>query len=75
MPNTRPRHRNKDYESLFKEAERQGWVIQRTKKNHFRLLCPSECGQHIVVASSTPSDHRSLRNVRSRMRECERTKI
>ena len=75
MASTRPRHRDSDYESLFQVAERQGWRIETTKKNHFRLLCPSECGQHIVIASSTPSDHRGLRNVRSQMRKCERNGI
>ena len=75
MPNSRPRHRDKDYESLFKKAESQGWRISKTKANHFRLRCPSGCGEHSITAPSTPSDHRALKNLTARMRKCERSVI
>lgn len=75
MTSDRPRHKNKDFEALFEEAVRHGWRIERTRNQHFRLLCPSECGQHIAIAPSTPSDRRSLRNLRSAMRKCARSGI
>ena len=75
MANSRPRHRDKDYESLFQKAERNGWRVSKTRKNHFRLQCPSECGKHTITAPSTPSDHRALKNFKASMRKCERSVI
>ena len=75
MANSRPRHKNKDFESLLQQAERNGWRIRQTKKQHFRLQCPPECGQHHLTAPSTPSDHRAIKNFRAGMRKCERSVI
>jgi hypothetical protein len=51
---------------LVREAERQGWRVEPTKSGHWRFYAPD--GEHIVHASGTPSDHRSLDNLVAQMR-------
>lgn len=55
----------KDYRSLFRLAEAQGWEHTRTGKDHHRFVSPEGT---IVVTSGTPSDKRSLENFRADMR-------
>ena len=73
MAKARPRHKDKDCEDVLQAAERGGWRVRQTKKQHFRLQCPPECGQHHLTMPSTPSDHRAMKNFRSAMRKCERS--
>jgi len=54
----------KDMKRLIQAAEAAGWVVSRTKKNHLKFKAPSGA---IVIASSTPSDHRSLKNTRAEL--------
>jgi hypothetical protein len=56
----------KDFSALVKEAEGQGWRVQRTKKGHWRLLAPDGVG--IVIAAGTPSDRRGFDNTVASMR-------
>ena len=58
-----------DLERLLRQASASGWRVARTRGGHWRLLYPNG---GIVVLSSTPSDHRALRNVRAQMRRAER---
>jgi hypothetical protein len=57
----------KEYRKLVKEAVRQGWRLEETKKG-FRLLAPNGVGA--VTIDTTESDkRRAFRNTVSRMRQ------
>ena len=58
-----------DLKQQLRQAEAHGWQVTRTRNGHWRLLHP---GGGIVVMSSSPSDHRALRNMRAQMRRAER---
>jgi hypothetical protein len=55
----------KDYRSLFRLAEAQGWEHTRTGKDHHKFVSPSG---EIVVTSGTPSDRRALDNFRAQLK-------
>ncbi len=73
MAAARPRHKDKDSEAILRDAEQAGWRVRKTKKQHYRLQCPPECGQHHITMPSTPSDRRAMKNFKSGMRKCERS--
>ncbi len=50
---------------LTKRAIEQGWRVETTGGKHLRWLSPTG---GIPISSSTPSDHRALRNHLSLMR-------
>ena len=52
---------------IIRAAKKQGFVVQRTKKGHLQFIPPDKT-KPIVVASGTPSDHRELQNLLSRLR-------
>jgi hypothetical protein len=54
-----------DYRKLLKCAERQGFGIRMTHKGHFRIDAPNG---GCCFTSSTPSDVRAIRNLRSELR-------
>lgn len=54
-----------DTDDLLELAEEQGWKIDRTGKNHYKLTSPE--GQ-IVGHSGTPSDHRAILNFRAELK-------
>jgi predicted RNA binding protein YcfA (HicA-like mRNA interferase family) len=56
----------KELKEIVKSAENQGWRVERTKKGHLKFLAPDH--ENIVVAAGTPSDHRALTNLVSRLR-------
>lgn len=55
---------------LLKAAESMGWEARRTRGGHVSLR--KQGVNEIVVASGTPSDHRSALNTISQMRRAER---
>lgn len=55
-----------DVTELLKEARRQGWHVERTKRGHWQCFAPD--GVTIVVISGTPSDRRSLIKAIAEMR-------
>ena len=57
----------KDTKELLKEAEGQGWRIEKTKGGHWRVFSPDGAG--IVYVASTPSDHRGFKNTIAKMRQ------
>jgi predicted RNA binding protein YcfA (HicA-like mRNA interferase family) len=57
-----------DWRVFERELRAEGWRIEQTKKNHIKLFSPH--GNCIVLASSTPSDHRALENVKAAVRRC-----
>lgn len=56
---------NKELAKLMKLAIKQGWRVELTKKCHVKFYIP---GGQIIVAASTPSDPRSIKNLRSQLR-------
>jgi predicted RNA binding protein YcfA (HicA-like mRNA interferase family) len=60
----------RDLARLLRDAEERGWTVHRTRGGHVRLKHP---GGGLVVASSTPSDWREVRNTVARMARAERT--
>ena len=55
----------KDVESLVRLLLREGWCFHRGRK-HGRLTPPSGCS--FVTVSCSPSDRRTLLNLRSQVR-------
>ncbi len=51
--------------SLARAAHRAGWSITLTGTGHLRWESPDGT---VVITPSTPSDHRSSRNSRARLR-------
>lgn len=57
-----------DMRDLFIEAVGQGWMVERTAKNHFKLI-PPDVTKPIVLCAGTPRDReQALRNTLARMR-------
>jgi hypothetical protein len=59
---TRPRHPRKELEALLKEAENQGWTVQRGGR-YFKLKCGCPA-KHFTTLHLSPSDPRYERNKR-----------
>lgn len=55
----------KDWKRFLKEVEAAGCEIETTNGGHVRIKTPTE---GLVFAPSTPSDYRSLANIRSVLR-------
>lgn len=49
----RPRHPDKDLESILQLAEGQGWRVIR-KRKYYKAYCP--CGDHLKTIHMTPSN-------------------
>lgn len=56
-----------DARKLFRELERQGFTVERTKGSHW-LVRNSE-GRAVCTIAGTASDWRSLRNAISQLRK------
>ena len=56
---------NKELAKLMKLAIRNGWRVELTKKCHIKFYVPTG---GIIVSGSTPSDPRSIKNLRSQLR-------
>lgn len=50
---------------LVDQATKEGWTVSYTSKGHLRFTHP--CGA-LVHGPTTPSDHRSLKNLKATMR-------
>ena len=61
-----------DYRKRLKatidEARRQGWTVRQTGGKHVQLI-PPDPDKPIVVAASTVSDYRGIRNLEALMRK------
>jgi len=55
----------KEMKVLVRAAEREGWLVKRTKRGHYQWLPPQG---RVIVTAGTPSDHRALRNIKSDLR-------
>ena len=58
---------HRDLRNLVKLAHNQGWTLKPTKKGHLQFQAPD--GITMVLAGGTPSDHRSNKNLLSRLRK------
>lgn len=56
----------REAKSLIKYAESLGFDASITRKNHLRFVAP---GCRPVFAAGTPSDHRSIKNSQSELRQ------
>ena len=70
MSTSRPRHTNRDYETLLQKAEGHGWRVTKNKR-HFRAYCPWDC-MCIVTVSATPSAQGALKKVRADINRCRK---
>jgi hypothetical protein len=54
---------------MLKAAHDQGYVVQSTNSQHYKVVTPSSCTEKKTVFSpSTPSDTRGLHIVRRKLR-------
>ena len=51
--------------SLARTARASGWLITRRKSGHLAWRSPDG---EVIITPSTPSDHRSSKNARARLR-------
>lgn len=51
----------RDIQELKKQAECQGWVVEPTRKGHYRWVSPNGV---FFFSASTPSDHRAVLNIK-----------
>ncbi|MBA3300846.1 MAG: type II toxin-antitoxin system HicA family toxin [Thermoleophilaceae bacterium] len=56
----------KEFKEIIKAAKEQGWRVEPTKKGHVKFFAPDD--ENIVTAGGTPSDHRAIANLISRLR-------
>lgn len=56
----------KEILAIAKQAEKQGWVVSRTGGDHIKFLPPN--GLSMVICSSSPSDHFTLRLLKRDLR-------
>lgn len=52
----------KELKKLRDDLKKDGWLYRRTGKGHHQMKSPD--GRHIVVIPDTPSDPRTVKNVR-----------
>lgn len=51
---------------LLALAKQHGCTVSRTRRNHWKVLCPD--GVTVVIVSGTPSDWRALQNAAAQIR-------
>lgn len=59
----------RDLARLLTAARTRGWLVERTRGSHWRLLHPSGA---LLITGTTPSCPRALRNLAADMRRAER---
>ena len=55
-----------DFRDIVKEAEAQGWRLERTSKGHVKMIPPDKGPP--VFTSGTPGDYRALKNFLGKLR-------
>lgn len=57
-------------QAIFKQLKKQGWSVELRKCNHWRLTAPDG---RVTYTGGSPSDWRSVRNLRAKLRRmgCE----
>lgn len=64
---SRPQHKDKDIEAIFKRSERIGWDVAGGGDRHFQMRCPEPC-KHLVVVSGTPGSGNLKRTVMTQLK-------
>lgn len=64
---SRPRHRDKELESILKSAEDQGWSVTGGGHTYFKLRCPCPLKCRKIV-HCTPSSTHYRRNLLGQLR-------
>ena len=59
-----------EIKKLLREVQLEGWLVTKGRK-HYRLMPPG--GGPMIFVSATPSDQRTLANVRSQIKRYSRT--
>ena len=62
----RPRHTRPELEAVLREAEAQGWRVQKGKK-YFKMYCPC-ADEHLKTVKLTPSSPGYERNLRGQLK-------
>ena len=60
----------RDLHKLFTTARARGWIVERTRSDHFKLLHPPTGA--IIYSSATPSCPRAVRNIEGDIDRAER---
>lgn len=60
--------KSSDFRDIRNAAESQGWVVEKTKKNHWRFNPPGE-GLTPVFFSGSPGDFRAFQNFIAELRK------
>lgn len=55
----------KELNNLLNLAVTQGWWVERSNNNHYKVYPPNG---NIVFISSTPSDYRAIKNIERDLR-------
>lgn len=64
---SRNEHQTKEYEELFKRAEKDGWRIEGGGNKHFKMKCPC-IAKHLRVVSTTPGTRQDLLRLKTQLR-------
>ena len=60
--------KSSDFRNIRDAAEEQGWVVEKTRKNHWRFVPPDR--EHSpVIFSGSPGDFRAFQNFISALRQ------
>lgn len=62
----RPKAKNKDNDKLVKAAWDAGWWCETAKKGYIHVMSTDLVT--MIVIESTPGDHHSVKNTRSRLK-------
>lgn len=58
---------NREIKDLLDQCVRQGGILTKTGNDHWKVIPPDKT-KPIVYSSGTPSDFRSIRNIRAKLR-------
>jgi len=59
---------SKDLKQICADAERKGWTVKPTNGGHLKWVHTSGA---VMFSAQTPSDHRAIKNIESRIRRVE----
>lgn len=59
--------KNRDFQELKKDLERQNWRVDRTNRGHYQFFAPDGKGK--VTGGGSYGDHRAIKNLVSQLRK------
>jgi len=57
---------SKDLRQLMAKAQKQGWIVQRTRGNHLKWQPPRG---RFVISAFSPSDQRAIKNIKRELQK------